>query len=285
MNDSSIPLKSKMDLHQFIFWFLISLLLILRLPILGLTTYLVPSTFKWVVPLYEIGTYLIIIFLIWWERENLQIHHMDGLAIFLIIIFKPLSTLILHFWIPSNPMAFPKTISLAFFIPSVILLTLVLRKKITAKIDTWRSIRWFIAGGFLGVLLMVIEGIIMIKYLNSPFPINPGAEGWFYPFYQIGFAAVPEEPLFRGFLWGGMKKAGIKDFWILIIQTVAFTLAHIYYLNTPKAILYLIIIFINSLCMGILVWKSRLISSTIAFHGFANGSSLAQFWVYSLLFK
>jgi membrane protease YdiL (CAAX protease family) len=285
LSDILFPHRSKINRHQVIFWFLITLLLILRLPILGLTTYLVPSTFNWVVPLYEIGTYTIIAFLIWWERDNLQLHHMDGLAIFLIIIFKPLSTLILHFWIPSNPLAFPKIISFAFFIPSVTLLILILRKKIKIKNGTWHSIRWFIAGGFFGVLLMIIEGIIMIKYLNSPFPINPGAEAWFYPIYQIGFAAVPEEPLFRGFLWGGMKKAGLKDFWILITQTVAFTLAHIYYLNTPKAVLYLIIIFINSLCMGILVWKSRLLSSTIAFHGFANGSILAQYWMYSLLFK
>lgn len=279
------PLRSKIDRHQLIFWFLIALLIILRLPMLGLMTYLVPSTFNWVVPLYEIGTYTIIAFLIWWEKDNLQLHHIDGLALFLIIIFKPLSTLILYFWIPSNPMAFPKIISLAFFIPSVILLTLVLWKKIIAKIDTWRSIRWFIAGGFLGVLLMVIEGIIMIKYLNTPFPLNPGTEAWFYPIYQIGYAAVPEEPLFRGFLWGGMKKAGLKDFWILVIQTVTFTIAHIYFLDSSTPILYLILIFIESLCLGILVWKSRLLSSTIAFHGFANGSNLAQFWIYSLLFK
>jgi membrane protease YdiL (CAAX protease family) len=210
---------------------------------------------------------------------------MDGLAIFLIIIFKPLSTLILHFWIPSHPMAFPKIISFAFFIPSLALLILIFRKKIKIKIETWRSIRWFTVGGFLGTLLMIIEGVIMIEYLNSPIPRNPGAEALFYPIYQIGYAAIPEEPLFRGFLWGGMKRAGLKDFWILIIQTVAFTFAHIYYLNSARPILYLIIIFINSLCLGILVWKSRLLSSTIAFHGFANGSHLAQFWVYSLLFK
>lgn len=271
--------------HQIIFWSLVILLLILRLLLLGLTTYLVPSSMTWIEPLYEVGTYVIIVFLIWWERDSLQLHHIDGLAIFLIIFFKPLTSLILYFWIPSNSLAFPKIASFVLLISSAILLTLLLRKKIIVKNETCRSIRWFIVGGFLGILLMVVEGAIMIKFLDRPFPMNPGTEAWFYPIYQIGYAAVPEEPLFRGFLWGGMKKAGINDFWILIIQTVAFTFAHVYYLNTPMVILYLIIIFINSLFMGILVWKTRLLSSTIAFHGFANGSTLAQFWIYSILFK
>ena len=285
MNPSVIPDNSKKNQHQFIFWLLIALLLLLRIPLLGWATYLVPTSITWIEPLYEIGTYVIIVFLIWWERDNLLIHHMDGLAIFIILIFKPLSLIILRKWTPNSPIAFPNLLSLIFFIAAIFLAILILRKKFEIKIETRRTIFWLIIGGLIGICIMTLEGFIMIKYFNSPFPRNPGSEAWVYPIYQFGFAAVPEEPLFRGFLWGGLKKAGLKDLWILIIQALLFTIAHIYYLNNSQAIIFLVLIFINSLFMGIIVWKSRLLSSSIAFHGFANGSHLVQFWVYTMLFK
>jgi hypothetical protein len=36
----------------------------------------------------------------------------------------------------------------------------------------------------------------------------------------MGYAAIDEEPLVRGFLWDALKGMGIKDLWILFIQAV-----------------------------------------------------------------
>lgn len=271
--------------HQVVFWTALVLLLILRIPLFSWVVYWIPSTAAWIHPLFEIGTYTLIVFLIWWERENLQIHHMDALAIIIIILFKPLSTIILFFWVPNDPIAFPNLLSFSFSIVAFILIVLILRKKIVLRMEIRRTIFWFIVGGFLGIALFIVEGIIMIKYLNIPTPINPGNTAWIYPIYQLGYAAVPEEPFFRGFLWGGLKKAGVKDLWILLIQAALFTSSHIHLITRSQPILLFGCIFIDAIIMGVLVWRSRLLSSTLSFHGFANGSAIAQYWVYSFLFR
>lgn len=271
--------------HQVVFWIAIVLMFILRIPLLSWVVFIIPSTEVWIDPLFEIGTFTIIVFLIWWERKNLQIHHMDALAIIILIIFKPLSTIILSLWVPKSPIAFPNLLSFSFLIVAVILTVLLLRKKIITRIATLKTILWFFLGGLIGIVVFVLEGVIMIRYFNSPIPFNPGSNAWIYPIYQFGYAAVPEEPFFRGFLWGGLKKVGLQEFWILLIQAAIFTSGHIHLLSLSQPVLNLGLIFIGAVIMGVFVWRSRMLSSTMAFHGFANGSAIVQYWVYSFLFK
>ena len=66
--------------------------------------------------LYQIGTYLLTACLIWWERERLADFHIDTLAVAIIILFKPIQTLILNLWGFNDVLAFPNVPSLSFWL-------------------------------------------------------------------------------------------------------------------------------------------------------------------------
>ena len=106
----------------------------------------------------------------------------------------------------------------------------------------------------------------------KPFPID-WSMVWVFP-YQIGYAAVSEEPLFRGFLWGYCARAGWKNGWICIFQALLFMLGHLYRLNYPNAWQALAVTFFVGLVFGLLVWRSRSLVSSLAAHGFYNAAGV-----------
>jgi membrane protease YdiL (CAAX protease family) len=89
------------------------------------------------------------------------------------------------------------------------------------------------------------------------------------PILQIANAAVFEEPFFRGFLWGGLRRAGWKNAWILLFQTALFMLGHLYYYGTAP-LSFWIIVPLGGLIFGLLAWRSRSIGTSMAAHGFLN---------------
>lgn len=66
----------------------------------------------WVNIVWQLGTYLLTVFLIWWERDSLFDFHVDFLAIAIVIISMPLQTLIVASWgwggYYGDALAFPK---------------------------------------------------------------------------------------------------------------------------------------------------------------------------------
>ena len=82
--------------HQIVGWVLLAGLLFLRLPFLaGIILFTRPG---WLEPAFQIGTYLLTACLIWWERDRLTDFHIDILALGIIILFKPIQTIILAIW-------------------------------------------------------------------------------------------------------------------------------------------------------------------------------------------
>jgi membrane protease YdiL (CAAX protease family) len=88
-------------------------------------------------------------------------------------------------------------------------------------------------------------------------------------FYQLGYAAVTEEPLFRAFLWGYLHKASWKTIWIWLFQAGLFMAGHIYYI-TRLPISFWFIVPTGGLILGALVWRSKTISSSLAAHATVN---------------
>jgi hypothetical protein len=82
---------------------------------------------------------------------------------------------------------------------------------------------------------------------------------------QMGYAAVTEEPFFRAFLWGYLRKAGWKHGWILLFQALLFVLAHVYTLK-DFPISFWVIVPVGAVALGLLVWRSRTLVSSLAAH-------------------
>ena len=124
----------------------------------------------------------------------------------------------------------------------------------------------------------------MIAWLDYPVPPDPGKIALLSPLYQLGYAAVSEEPLFRAFLWGALRKAGWKDGWICLFQAALFALGHLHLLLLPQAVLNLSIVFAFAFAAGWLAWRSRTIATSMAFHALWNGSQAAIYAVASAIF-
>jgi membrane protease YdiL (CAAX protease family) len=244
-------------------------LFILRIPILTGLLVLDSSSSTWVIPFFNIGTYLLIAVLIWWERNQLADYHIDILAL-LFIIGKPLELLLYKLNLPfSFP---PMSIAYYLYIPISLglLISLLITRPIINKI-TFRIVYWILIGILVGILFGVYGGIITRIFYNKGIADHLSINILlFYPIQQMLYAGVIEEPFFRGFLWGVLRKFGIKDFWILIIQAVLFWIGHLFHLVNGATFSFWLFIPIGSLLLGILAWRSKSITVSILAHGFSN---------------
>ncbi len=272
--ENTAPTKDKT--HAIVAGSLLAALLILRLLFLGGGGILWENN-AWLEPVYQIGTYFFTACLIWWERDRLVEFHIDKLALAIIILFKPVQTLMLGFWWGSVPiLAFPKWPSLLIWLIALgLVLALWPSRALLPKLSK-SSFRWLGIGIVVGLLVVLLLGYPMSLQIDKSQihgNINilaafssPALIGFLY---QLGYAAVSEEPLFRGFLWGYLQKLRWKGVWIWLFQAGLFMLGHIYYIN-EFPISFWIIVPVVSLVLGGLAWKSKTIASSLAAHATMN---------------
>lgn len=275
--------------HQRVAWLLLAGLLFLRLPFLaGIAIFSRPD---WLDPIFQIGTYLLTACLIWWERERLADFHIDTLAIAIIILFKPIQTLFLALMGAQHlALAFPQPLSLTLWVIAIVLLVTLRRSHTQFPKIQRASLRWFAIGTMVGIATALLMGYPMSLQIDkSELPMR--LELW--PIlvmvvpnfvYQLGYAAVTEEPLFRGFLWGYLRKLKWPERWIWLFQAGLFMLGHIYYV-TNAPISFWIIVPTGGLVMGWLAWRSRSIATSMAAHGAMNalGYTVGYIFAYSRL--
>ncbi len=262
-------------------WLLIATLLFLRLPFLTGLPMLVSGPLPWLDPLFQIITYGLTAFIIWWERGQLADFHIDRLSIWIILLFKPLETLILAAWGLDTPLAFPNLPSLAFWLIAILLgLALWKNRSLLPKFQL-KSLGWFALGAGTGIFLSFVFSLLTIVLLHpvgNPLPADLPAFFLAFP-YQLGYAAVDEEPLFRGFLWGALHTSRWRELWIWLLQAALFAAGHLFLLSTQP---FLVLeIFFLALALGALAWRSRSLSSSMAAHAFYNG--IAPLLSYVLL--
>jgi membrane protease YdiL (CAAX protease family) len=264
-NSSSTKVSDKT--RHIVTWLLIGTLFILRniLLVIGGTVFRTSDTRFGINTAFQIGTYLITAVLIWWERENLTEFFIDKMALVIFIFARPLSFLLEphlvdDFWL-SIPVGLGLLIALMVFQP---------------KLQKVKASSWFWV--FVGVLAGILSGVLIGFLLKlQPISFRTPEEMPFLtwklvitlPILQIANAAVFEEPFFRGFLWGGLRRAGWKDIWILLFQGVLFILGHLYYLGTAP-VSFWIIVPIGGFLFGLLAWQSRSIGTSMVAHGFSN---------------
>ena len=275
MNAIRLASSSHSQSHKIVGWSLLTGLLLLRIPFLGFVTLF--ANYNWVDPAFEIGTYFLTACLIWWERERLADFHIDTLAVSIIILFKPIQTLLLTLSeYATYPLAFPQWGGiLIWMIAAALFIAMRFSRPRMARISR-ASAGWFGWGLLAGLLTAAILGYPMSFQVDNVPASLPGLFPLTFMilrqvFYQLGYAAVAEEPLFRGFLWGYLRKAGWKDVWIWLFQTGLFMLAHIYYIN-QLPISFWIIVPVSTLVLGALAWRSKTISASMGAHTMMNAS-------------
>ncbi|MEP7357468.1 MAG: hypothetical protein ABI847_09545 [Anaerolineales bacterium] len=160
----------------------LGMLLFLRIPFLaGITTFWAQAQF-WAYLVFIVATYLITAFLIWWERDRLREFWIDlaGAIIFLCQI----------------PM----------FIFGIGLFAAMALSKARFPSPPGGALRWALTGA----LLAILASIFMIQLGLLPVAARAGAPASLAFLFnaaltQMTNAAVWEEPLFRGFLWGQLR--------------------------------------------------------------------------------
>ena len=268
--------KITMNRHQIVSWSLIVALFVLRIPFLAVISLFSHS--DWLDIIYQIGTYFFTAFFLWWECKNLKDFHIDLLALWIIILGKPIQTLILSYRKADIAFTFPRIPSLMIWAIAIgLAVAMWIRRKDLPKFQ-WKSLEWFGIGTLIGIglaIILAIAGAYQVDFSITPFQF------WIYFkqyavwgfFYQIGYAAVSEEPFFRGFLWGALRKTGWKEVWIWLLQAGLFMIAHIYYYGKlPISLFILVPVF--ALIAGLAVWKSRTISTSLPLHGAMNALGL-----------
>lgn len=283
MNQTQDSSRSK---HQQVFLLVLAGLFILRIPFFaGMDLF--DIQWKWTDAAFEIGTLALTLFLIWWEMDCLAEYHIDTVVLVIIISFAPVHTLILKYWGLDHPLAFPSIPSLAIWLITIVFSMKIWKNRSKLPRIKSTSLTWFFIGALAGLFISAVLSfsfsyqITTVELLNG-LPVKDTLANIPLSFvYQIGYAAVPEEPLFRGFLWGYLRKLKWNETWIWLTQAGLFTLAHIYYINAYP-ISFWVIIPIFSLMLGWLVWRSRTIASSMAAHGMMNATGYAFAYLVAL---
>lgn len=264
--------------HQRISFLLVGGLFSLRVPFLaGIALFSSPIP-RWLTPIYEIGSYLLIACLLWWERDRLANFHIDGLAFWIIVIFKPFQTLCLKYWGVDSTLAFPNTGSLMVFAISIGLVIVMQFAKRSLPRPSLIDFKWFGIGLVVGIVMVLLLAYPKSLEINAEkkllFDGRPTILNLFnttevlYFFYQLG-SVIMIEPLIRGFLWGYLKESKWKDLWILLLQAGVSMLAFSSYVNRSP-ISFWFIIPVSALILGWLVWRSKTLSSSLSAHALGN---------------
>ena len=86
--------------------------------------------------------------------------------------------------------------------------------------------------------------------------------------FQLSFAAISEEPVFRGILMGGLEKKGLSPILAILVQGVIFWFSHIYYINT--GVNFWIIHPLVAISLGLIVYLTKSITNSIIMHSLFN---------------
>ena len=237
---------------------LVVLLLLLRFPVLIAGQFgLINSTVSAIVFLN--GTYLCTGILLCRNISCLDQYNISTIALALFLA-SPIFSMI------SNPSDLTAMARLAMAVACSVYFVCN-RKRIVPVRGEKKAILW----NWLLVLSSLIVTTILFAYLRG----FHGTEGAFSVsmltnglLFQLSLAAVMEEPLFRGFLWGGLRQLRLSDGLICVLQAGLFWLAHLYYYNT--GINFWVVIPIGSIVLGLVAWKTKNITYSMVTHAGMN---------------
>ena len=237
---------------------LMILLLLLRFPLLIAAQFgLIPNTIA--VVAFLTGTYLCTGILICRKASTLD-QYCISIPALILFLLSPIMAIV------SNPNDVTAFVRIAMAIAFAVFI-IRKRKALNTIQNNWKAILW----NCLFVFAAVVGTTVLFAYIRG-FSGTESAVTFSMlgksVLFQLSFAAVMEEPLFRGFLWGSFRQAGIREGLICVIQAALFWVGHIYYYNT--GINFWLVIPIGSLILGLVIRKTKSISYSMTTHALIN---------------
>ena len=264
--------------HNQIGWLILILLFLLRIPYTLAIIYFLPIENQIGAAIYEVSTYFLVCFLIWWECKWLKEFHVDSAALLLILLIRPIQTFILSYWGVGSPLAFPRPLALVLWGISLGTLAALWQSGFRAAGSNSRSRTWLVVGLLVGIFLSILENLPTFRSMlaNNTNLAQTQLTSVLYStslnvLYHLGFAPINEEPLFRGFLWGYLRQLKWKEHLIWLFQALLFTSAHLY-LAGQFPLRFWVFIPVAGLLFGFLTWRSRSIAPAMLAHAMVNGS-------------
>jgi membrane protease YdiL (CAAX protease family) len=263
------------ELSKSTFW-LVVLLLLLRIPILKSIEHFINPLPGWSIQIFELIMYSLIAILIYRERDHLADYFIDKLAV---VIFIFLGTILRLFTLDYTSSIC--LIELVFWAVALILILLLRKNNVNfAKIRAENYV-WLFNGLLVGLVLSFILAIPRYLVLEEQILQQPHNYDGMFVFFlaslvtQFVHSSVIEEFIFRGFLWGCLRKIGLSNMWILFIQAGLFWVAHINYIDRSYS--FWIALPIGGLVMGLLAWKSKSIATSMVLHSVYNAMTYLIF--------
>ncbi|GAA0121651.1 MAG: CPBP family intramembrane metalloprotease [Clostridium argentinense] len=256
---------------------IMTLLLFLRFPFVFAVIFkIIPLDNDTMNMIFTNSTYLLTSILIIYERKNLLHYNFTFFSMvlfttmpvigFLATIFTKDFQRIQYYNLQYNFLDYISLIVAVFLLILLISRKFSLQKKSLNQVIVELIIA-IVLGVLLSFLITGFRSIDKLRYIkiSQVLPVT---------LFQFNYAAISEEPLFRGFIWGYLRKFQWKELWILIFQSTIFMLGHIYYLGNYPIFVF-IRTFIVAFIFGVIVWKFRSIANSMIAHSIVN--SLSQF--------
>ena len=273
--------KKGSSAERYLFWILLAGLLLLRFPWLIFGRFLVPGD-SVVIAVYELGTCLLTCLLIFLERERLEEYHIDGLALVLLLA-APIAVLVGRM---AGGYALPgQEIKAVFAV--ILLVALLIRRPVLPRRGAGRTAGCIGAAVLAGAALAIVSAFVLSFQTSQAVDLSalPSAGKLLYgSLYQLDYAAAAEEPLFRGFLWGRLRKCGWKDQWIWLFQALLFAVGHAYYVGSSNISAFLAVP-LGALALGLIAWKTRSVGASMIAHGITNGFGYTLSCVFYTLMR
>jgi len=274
-------LKRSDNLSKVTLWLFLGLLLV-RIPIIKSIEYFIHPLPGWMIQIFEVAMYLLIGILIFREKDNLVDYFIDKLSVVIFI----LSSTILGFFVLfyEAPMYW---IALIFWGIAVSLIILLRKRRLNfekIKADTYA---WLFTGFTIGIFLSFFLAIPRYLALEEQFQKSSHTIVYLFVLFlfslvnQFVHASVIEEFMFRGFLWGCLRKFGMADKWILFVQAGLFWVAHINYIDRGYS--FWVVVPLSGLVFGLLAWQSKSIATSMIAHSVVNAMTYVIFDVLAYL--
>lgn len=251
-------------------------LLFLRLPYLTIldSLPLEATQLSLIVYVFGAGTYILTAALLWWERRRLNDFHIDAIALGFILAAPFLEPVTYQIFYHVSSVKAGLGYRWIEALTAIVLLVALLRSRPSLRPVNLTTAVWILLAiliGF-GVRVGLDLAIRGIPFYAIPLPgPSPTADVATSIAVQLSRAATYEEPLFRGFLCGYLRKAGWSWPWVIVTQAALFTIGHAYYLFKGPLSSFFLVVPVCALALGLIIWLSRSISATMITHALLNG--------------